>query len=67
MKVYPCGTKITTAIGNIDGLITGIKIEFKSVIYLVQYFTNDCFKTWEMNEEEFTVDDGTKKKTIGFK
>ena len=67
MKVYPCGTRLTTKIGNVDGLVTGIKIEFKAVIYLVQYFTNDCFKAWEISEEEFVVSDGTKKKAIGFK
>ena len=66
MKIYKCGTSVTTKVGKIEGLIVGIKIEFKAVIYVVKYFTDGCFKTWEMSEEEFDVTEATKQ-TIGFR
>lgn len=66
MKVYPCGTKVITKVGKVEGIIDAIKIEFNAIIYNISYFSGDCFKNYEMNEEEFEVVDKIKKQSIGF-
>ncbi|MBP7398176.1 MAG: hypothetical protein KA954_01225 [Chitinophagales bacterium] len=67
IEVIPCGTAVTTKIGKVEGIIVGIKIEFKAIIYNISYFTGDCFKNYEMSEEEFDVSDLSNKQMIGLK
>lgn len=39
MKILKEGTKVTTVIGNIEAMITGVTIESETVTYRLRYFT----------------------------
>lgn len=65
MKLYACGTHVTTKLRKIEGMITGITIRFSAVAYEVKYFFDNDFKTEWMNESEFEVTE-VKKQSIGF-
>jgi hypothetical protein len=38
MKVYKCGTLVTTVIGKIEGIIVAVEIETNNVLYKIRYF-----------------------------
>jgi len=40
MKILKAGTKITTIIGNIEAIITGVTIGMNDVEYRIRYFAN---------------------------
>lgn len=66
MKVVKCGTKVKTVLSNIEGIVTCASIRFTSVNYEVSYFNNGEYKQVWLNENEFTIINGTKQ-IIGFK
>ena len=67
MEVYKCGTKATTIIGNISGLITGLNIRFKRVVYEFSYFNDGKhYEVW-LDECELTFNKSVKQITIGYK
>jgi len=67
MKVIPCNTKVTTIIGNVEGLITAVSIRFNTVKYEITYADGLEHKTFWLHKEEFKVSKTVKEQTIGFK
>jgi len=65
MEVIPCGTKITSTLNNVEGIITAISIRFDTVNYEISYFAGVDYKQIWMNECEFSF--SGEKKQIGFK
>jgi hypothetical protein len=67
IEIIPCGTKATTAIGSIKGIITGITIRYNAIAYeLTHLDINSHLVTTWMNEAEFTTE-CTEKNQIGFR
>lgn len=66
MTIVKGGTKVTTVLSNIQGIVTGTSIRFEAISYEVSYFNNGEYKQVWLNESEFTITEG-KKQTIGFK
>ena len=64
MKIIACGTRVTTKLNSIEGIITAISIRFDTVNYEVSYFAGQDYKQIWLNEAEFNFT--TKKETIGF-
>lgn len=65
MELIPCGTKVTSVIGSIEGMIVKIEINFNCISYNISYFVNPDFKNVWMNESEFTIT--INRQSIGFK
>jgi len=65
INIYPQGTKVTTVIGSINGLITAATIRGTFVVYEVAYFNEGEIRTMWITEAEFNTE-ATKTK-IGFK
>lgn len=65
LTVVPCGTKVSSILGNVEGIITAISIRFNRASYEVSYFAGHDYKQIWMDEQEFKYT--TKKETIGFK
>lgn len=55
MKIYPCGTEVKIPILGIHGYVSCIKIEYDSVIYVINYCMNLEVRTIECCEKEFEV------------
>ena len=67
MNIIKPGTKARTVIGNIEGIITAVKITPDGVCYEFSYFDNgNEYKGIQLYECEFTVTDN-EKTTIGWK
>ncbi len=66
LKVFKCGQKVRTTIGDVIALITSIKITNETVVYEISYFNKGEYKNvWVLPEEIFVY--GAEKKEIGFK
>lgn len=66
IKLYPCGTKAISVLGNKEGLLTGKIIRDNHIQYGFSYFDAGEFKTAWMKEAEFTTDI-KKTQKIGYK
>lgn len=66
MEVLACGTIIITKLSKIEGMITGIKIDFEAILYNITYYDGDKFTNCMMNELEFDILNA-EKITIGFR
>lgn len=66
ISVYKFGTKVTTVIGSIDGIITSVTIRPNRTIYEISYFYDGSYRNVSLDEFEFNVDQKDKVK-IGFK
>jgi hypothetical protein len=67
MTLYPCGTKVTTVMGGISGMITAVQIRFEMVNYEITYYdqaNSVHLQIWQ-HEQEFTTE--AEKRQIGFK
>lgn len=64
MKIVPCGSKVTSKINNIEGIVTAACIRFNLVNYEISYFSGQDYKQIWLTEAEFDFTD--KKKSIGF-
>lgn len=67
IEVYPNGTEVTTVIGEIKAIITGIVIRDCGIKYEISYFKDKTQQTAWVYKSEFTVETKIKKKNIGFK
>lgn len=65
MKIYKCGSKATTVIGKIEGIITGICIRFKKVQYEISYFHEGKHQSIWLEECEIICQE-KQRVTIGF-
>lgn len=63
--IIKCGSKVRTALSNINGIVTAVSIRFNSVSYEVSYFNNGEYKQAWLNKEEFIIIEG-KPISIGF-
>ena len=66
MEVYKCGSKATTIIGKIEGIITGISIRFGKVQYELSYFEKGKHETAWVEECEITSEI-KERNNIGYK
>lgn len=64
MNIVPCGSRVTSKLNNVEGIVTGISIRFNTISYEISYFSGLDYKQIRMNECEFTFSE--KKKQIGF-
>lgn len=65
VNIYPCGIKVCTLIGKIEGMITCSSVRFKDVRYEITFNNDGKFESVWMNENEFET--SSKKLKIGFK
>ena len=65
INVFQCGTKVSTLIGKIDGMITCSSIRFDKIQYEITFNNDGKFETVWMNQSEFETI--AIKQTIGFK
>lgn len=66
MKVYKCGSKAITVVGEIEGIITGINIRFERIQYELSYFQKGEHKSTWLEECEITCK-VKERNIIGFK
>ena len=66
IMVIPIGTKVTTKVGGINGIISAFFVRENSVMYNVNYANGGDIKLAELYEFEFEKSDA-KKTEIGFK
>jgi hypothetical protein len=67
INIYPCGTKATTKMGSLAGMITCIQLRFNNVCYELSYFHNGEMKTCWVYEPELDFNNDSGKIEIGFK
>lgn len=67
IEIIPCGTEVVTKVGNFEGAITSVIINFNEVVYEVLYCNNGDFKTYRFMEQEFTCKSDVVKQKIGFR
>jgi len=67
LEVYKYGTQVTTKLGCIPAIITGVTIRGDSVSYEISYFYEGEHITVWIKDIEFTVDNDVEKTKIGFK
>lgn len=65
LKVFNCGTMVTTKLGNLEGMITCYSNRFMKIQYEITYYLNGEFKTVWLTDNEFTTNKSKTK--IGFK
>lgn len=65
LKVYPCGTMITTKLGAVQGMITCQSIRFRRVSYEITFDSNGKPDVFWASEHEFDTE--AAKEVIGFK
>lgn len=61
-----CGTKVKTALGDMEGIVTAVCDRFEKVTYEVTYYYSGEFKSMWMAESEFTTEVVIQNK-MGFK
>ena len=66
IEVVKCGTKATTKMSQIEGIVTGISIRFNRATYEISYFHNGEYKSVWLDESEFEIGECLKGR-IGFK
>lgn len=64
VRLYPCGSMVTTWVGEVNGMITAQTIRFGSVQYEITYFTDQQRTMW-MSEKEFHCKED--KEVFGFR
>jgi hypothetical protein len=64
MKILKAGTKITTVIGDVQAIITGVCITAETVEYRIRWFYNGEEKTAWVHRFEIEV--SRPKQTAGF-
>ena len=67
MELIKCGTKVTTVIGEISGIITAICVRFDKVQYEFSYFVNGEYKNIWIDSCEFIVSGNYNVVKIGYK
>lgn len=67
MKIFKCGTRVKTHIGNQEAIITAANIRFNRVAYELSYFNNGEYKTCWCNDSEFDPCVNYEKNSIGYK
>ena len=65
LLAYPCGSTITTKLGKLEGMITGVIIRFDKIMYEVTILIGGEPKTFTYYEAEFDTE--FKKQSIGYK
>lgn len=67
MKIYECGSKATTIIGEIKGIVTAILIRFGKVQYEFVYFDKGKRQSEWVEECELMFDESSERTSIGYK
>ena len=65
MKILKAGTKITTVIGSIEAMVTGVCITMDTVEYRCRYFHNGEEKTMWLYRYELEVSKPKQKAGFG--
>ena len=66
IQIYKCGTQVEIPIGEIDGWVSNISINFDNISYEISYFIErGVLHTIWLNESQFIT--GKRKIKIGFK
>jgi len=64
VKINPCGTRIKTLIGGLEGFVTGISIRQSNQLYEMSYFANGEHREIWLYPFEFEI--VSKKAPVGF-
>lgn len=62
IKIVPLNTRVTTVIGEVEGMITGVCIREGYINYDISYFKNGEYTNCWLNRAEFLVKSSNSKK-----